>query len=495
MMISNYKETIINSKKRDIMKYSEKTEDIDHEKIKEKISVDKRLSKIFITIDIASKAGNLTRLENNLKYLNEVTINCYFEPDESFLSNNAHILLIQIGFDNVNKFPLKCRTLALSIIENLTFDEKYGYSNMFYQQNIINTACLFLSAKEELVVKYSIKILINYAWIDSKFSSEILNSCPLEDLIGIIVNQNEIEKNIKYYAVSLLYALSMWNNKSYSQCFYAAVDFLLRSQIVNTSHYILWIVLNCIDSDLNIIPQFINNSKLISLIDLCIQKNSLSLNNDIQNISSIEPDTIASILIFNKFLQYSDIIFNDFDLSFLLPFYFKLKIPEENCNIIRSMTNEFFDEFIVALIQVFQKYSNTLQMGQIILNTSFIYDSSIYYFNYNYSIQQEIVKLLLITFQHFSQSNLNIFIQAHFIHIIINHLNSFDITYTKTILEMLLFIVENLMHYDNEIVSIVMDELDIELIENWILNTDKQDPNHLIGQKIVYLYNNVTNPT
>lgn len=387
---------------------------------KSKIDINEIIINCFKNISVAYKSGNTIRLYNQLSYLNNITTDHYFNPIPEFFNPNSNSIpeiLMKISFDISNRFSLKCKLVALSIIDNLTFEELYGFRNFFYELDIINLSCINLFSEDLNLVLHHLRILLNYCESQKDFADKILLCCHLDRFVMFILNikddDQKLVMRIEDSMLSLMCELSFLSSDQFTTCFYASVDCLLQhvslfeQKINRFEKYIFWIAINCIKSDDKYIDQFYNNTNLMNLIvDVINNKND-----DYTYFKS------ALILLDNLYQKNYFII------------------PELNLTTIMQAIPVFYsdDILLISLLRILRVHINQPQFFSLVLDSSFISMLSEMFFQSNYSVKIEIIQIFCIIIQYSAPLFLSELINEHVIQMIYEIYIS-DVDYLNNVL-------------------------------------------------------------
>ncbi|OHT14148.1 hypothetical protein TRFO_03188 [Tritrichomonas foetus] len=468
-----------------MQKYIEREHNKEYDdSIKSKIEINNELNNCLINISICFKNGNPIRLLSQLNVLNNITTDHFFEPNYLYLSNEIPTILMQIAFDKHKRFSIKCVLTAMSIIENLTFDEIYGHFPFFNELDIMTSACLSLLSENPDIKIYSLKILINCAWIDNSNIQLILNTFPLEELLNILTNDSfpeQVERRIKYYTASLLYVLSMAQIKSFIPCFYAAADYILNLKIPQTDLFILWIVLNCVDSDPDTLNQFLSNPELMNLLQYCIEIN--------QNYSRLKPAVLIIEKIFEKYPETSQ----NFDISPLLKFLYSsnniFNNSVENENYVRKENCfENDDEFVDSVFKIFQNVAK-IQFYPFFCDFSFLSICFQFFSVKCFAIKCSIAMFFCILLENSDISQIHLLIHAHITQMIMEMIEAENEIYTMILALVKLFECANI--YDNETFNLFFSEFSTDTIDSINIFEFKDDNLHLFIDKLKLQFNEI----
>lgn len=438
---------------------------------KTKSDIDESLVKCFTNISIAYKSGNTIRLLNLLSHLNKFTLMNYFDPCSEFFLNSIPDILMNISFDKSNKFPLKCKVKALSIIESLTFEEQYGFFHLFYNLGIINSACFNLFSEDFELILYSIRILINYFENQNSYAEEITKTCSLCRFIRYILRINikdeNLERRTKYYAVLFLCKLSFISKDKFTNCFYVSVDYLLNYSSLyqkrcNIDKFIFLIVINCMQSDHKLIEQFINNINLVNLIIDTINNN--------HNFTLFQ----LAIIILNKFYQKPDFIIQELDLSIL----------------VSSISSYNYDDLnLIHLLHVIKKHLMFFKYISFLYDQKFISALSQLFDISNFSIRAPIIELLCLIIEYSPNDFLKCLVHENIIQKIFEMYFSEYIDLKNILLNSLARLLDSVSYLNNQDRSFFLSQLNE--VDFSIIEEEEEDENlNLMIRNLKKLYEN-----
>lgn len=411
---------------------------------KTKITINEIIVRYFSNIIIAYKSGNMIRLYNQLSNLNNITNDHYFDPSPDFFSSESNSIpdiLMKISFDKSNKFSLKCKIAALSIIDNLTFEEYYGFLPFFDELDIINSACISLFSDNLNLVLYSLRILINFCETDKYFARKILLCCPLDEFIIFILNINDddrkLKRRIKDASLSLIFELSFISSDDFTPCFYATIDYLLRflDEVEKIEKYIFWIVINIIKSDEKYVSQFYENENLINLIIEVI-------NNQIDSFENFK----SAIILLDKLYQKADFVAFEINLSNLMQ-----AVSEFDSN----------DSILfIPLLRILKRFLQQPQFFSIGQDKSFVSLLSEIFLQSQFSIKVEITELLCVIVECSPPLFLSCLIHEHVIQIIFEIYMSQIVDLKSILLNSLVKLFDSVSCLDGETLSFFSSEID-----------------------------------